>query len=127
MERESLELRAQRLLTEFPLIDGHNDLPFQIRIHFQNQIYDTSKFTFREGLFTETDIIKVKKGQVGGQFWSVYVQCGSESTDWDSDEVTLSSSPPCNGSSLMDVQSAVRDTLEQIDTIKRLIDEYDEV
>ncbi|KAI1609056.1 dipeptidyl aminopeptidase [Exophiala viscosa] len=108
MADSDVHQRVQRLLAEYPLIDGHNDLPIQLRIHFHNKIYDP-KCTFRDGLFTETDLVKLKKGQVGGQFWSVYVECGAPNEDWNDD------------------QSAVRDTLEQIDVIKRLIDDHEQL
>jgi hypothetical protein len=32
--------RTERILTTTPLIDGHNDLPFLLRLQLQNQIYD---------------------------------------------------------------------------------------
>lgn len=33
------ETRKNRLLSETPLIDGHNDLPFLVRLQLNNQIY----------------------------------------------------------------------------------------
>lgn len=40
--------RVERVLKKTPLIDGHNDLPYLLRLDLQNKIYDTSVFTFRE-------------------------------------------------------------------------------
>ena len=42
-------LRTERILSTTPLIDGHNDLPYLLRIELQNKIYDNSTFTFRHG------------------------------------------------------------------------------
>lgn len=42
-------LRTERILSSTPLIDGHNDLPYLLRIELQNKIYDNSTFTFRHG------------------------------------------------------------------------------
>ncbi len=61
---------ARRLLKTVPLIDGHNDLPLTIREKHGRDVvgYDISKLTP-----DDTDLVKLKQGQVGGQFWSVYV------------------------------------------------------
>ena len=88
MEDDVLEAKARQLLSEYPLIDGHNDLPWQIRKNFHNQIYDKDKFDFRNGLFTQTDLIKLQRGRLGGQFWSVYVECQPENTNWNEDGVS---------------------------------------
>ena len=45
-------LRTERILSTTPLIDGHNDLPYLLRIELQNKIYDNSTFTFRHGIDT---------------------------------------------------------------------------
>lgn len=97
--------RADRILKSTPLIDGHNDLPFFIRKKTKNQIYD-GKLPFDKKLSGHTDLKRLRNGKLGGQFWSVYIPCGSE--DWPID----------------DPHWAVRDTLEQIDVTRRLIDEY---
>jgi hypothetical protein len=41
--------RIDEILKTTPLIDGHNDLPYLIRLELKNKVYDTSKFTFRDG------------------------------------------------------------------------------
>lgn len=42
-------LRAENILKTTPLIDGHNDLPYLLRLELQNKIYNDSAFTFRNG------------------------------------------------------------------------------
>jgi len=94
MEDGVLEAKARQLLSEYPLIDGHNDLPMQLRRHFHNQIYDKDKVDFRNGLFTQTDLMKLQRGKLGGQFWSVYVTCKPENTNWNEDDVRTKLSLP---------------------------------
>ncbi|TVY81206.1 putative dipeptidase [Lachnellula suecica] len=84
------EARVNNILETVPLIDGHNDLPYLLRIELQNKIYDSKEFNFWDGLASHTDLKRLREGRVGGQFWSVFVE------------------------------HAVRDTLEQIDVAKRL-------
>jgi len=93
--------RAHALLAEFPVIDGHNDLPYQFNIQLQNQIYDID-LTQPQPRF-DTDIPRLRAGQVGGQFWSVYVGCRTPYTDW---------------------TDSVRATLEQVDVTRRMIEHY---
>lgn len=52
-----------------PIIDGHNDLPMQLRARFGSRV-DRLDET-RPGL--QTDIPQLRAGGVGGQFWSVFV------------------------------------------------------
>lgn len=40
----------------------------------KNKIYD-GKFPFGTGLLSHTDLRKVRDGMMGGQFWSVYIEC----------------------------------------------------
>lgn len=40
--------RTEMVLRTTPLIDGHNDLPFLLRLELHNQIYDNKSFPFRE-------------------------------------------------------------------------------
>jgi hypothetical protein len=62
--------RAQRLLKATPLIDGHNDFPFLLRQQLHNQIYEHD---LRDNLDCHTSLEKMRKGMMGGQFWSIYV------------------------------------------------------
>jgi membrane dipeptidase len=65
----------RQILSETPLIDGHNDLPWQFRKLSQNGLDaielagDTTHLTPP----LETDLKRLKAGGVGGQFWAVYV------------------------------------------------------
>lgn len=40
--------RTEMILRTTPLIDGHNDLPFLLRLELHNQIYDNKTFQFRD-------------------------------------------------------------------------------
>ncbi|MEE9464355.1 MAG: dipeptidase [Candidatus Neomarinimicrobiota bacterium] len=95
--------QARRILKEVPLIDGHNDVPWQYKNRVQNHLdrIDFSRST--AGLTPRpmhTDIPRLRAGQVGGQFWSVYI--------------------PVELAGL----GAARITLEQIDVVHRLIEKY---
>jgi membrane dipeptidase len=59
------------MLSRFPLIDGHNDLPWVIREKFALDPVKAGLGGRVEG--THTDIPRLVEGGVGGQFWSVYV------------------------------------------------------
>ncbi|HEY4464608.1 MAG TPA: dipeptidase [Streptosporangiaceae bacterium] len=62
---------ARDLLRRFPVIDGHNDLPWKIRERFAG---DLSRVSLAERVpETQTDLPRLAAGGVGGQFWSVYV------------------------------------------------------
>lgn len=96
--------RLVRVLEEMPLIDGHNDLPWEIRERFNGRLAavdlaaDTSKLPLAAGAAPlMTDIPRLRAGMVGGQFWSVWVP-----TDIKGPE-------------------AVQATLEQIDLVKRMV------
>ncbi|KAJ1083237.1 hypothetical protein NDU88_003396 [Pleurodeles waltl] len=94
-----IETRILDLMERVPLIDGHNDLPLQLRKLYRNQL---SKIDLHNINSTNTNIEKLKLGRVGAQFWSAYVLCNAQNKD------------------------AVRLTLEQIDIIKRMCKEYEE-
>ncbi|KAF2811330.1 uncharacterized protein BDZ99DRAFT_385120 [Mytilinidion resinicola] len=97
--------RTRRVLKTTPLIDGHNDLPWQLRIELQNRIYD-GRVDLTKRLLGHTDLVRMREGMVGGQFWSVYVDCD------------------VNQKHFEDPSWVVRDTLEQIDVTKRFISEH---
>ncbi|XP_076764529.1 dipeptidase 1 isoform X1 [Xylocopa sonorina] len=104
-----LEARLQvvrRMLSEIPLIDGHNDFAWNLRKHRgSTKLQD---FPFDEDLSRnvswgsqwQTDLVRLRQGIVGGQFWSVYVPCEAQFLD------------------------AVQLTLEQIDVVRRLVSRY---
>ncbi|GAA0710428.1 dipeptidase [Dactylosporangium roseum] len=56
-----------------PVIDGHNDLPWRLRVHDPHEHLDLGSDLSSEGL--HTDLPRLRKGAVGAQFWSVYVPC----------------------------------------------------
>ncbi|MFF3752879.1 dipeptidase [Streptomyces sp. NPDC002018] len=84
------------LLSEFPVVDGHNDLPWALREQVR---YDLDRLDIAQDLSARlhTDIPRLRRGGVGGQFWSVYVR-----SDLAGD-------------------GAVSATLEQIDVVGRLL------
>ncbi|GAA4643037.1 dipeptidase [Pontixanthobacter gangjinensis] len=104
---ETPEETAAAALEAAPIWDGHNDVPIQLRGRFGNVISD---FDFNDtantgpqhsgGRTMHTDLIRLREGKVGAQFWSVYV--------------SASLSEP----------EAVQAVIEQIDVTKRLISHY---
>ncbi|XP_078524721.1 dipeptidase 2-like isoform X1 [Lissotriton helveticus] len=96
---KEIETRVLELMQRAPLIDGHNDLPLQLRKLYRNRLSKIDLHTINR---TNTNIEKLKLGRVGAQFWSAYVLCNAQNKD------------------------AVRLTLEQIDIIKRMCKEYEE-
>jgi len=65
-------MAARRILRETPLVDGHNDLPWAIR---EDSISrgDVDAYDLRGTARGHTDLARLQRGQVGAQFWSVYV------------------------------------------------------
>ena len=99
-----------KLLSESPLIDGHIDLLILIRMLWGNQVYG-SNFTepFENGGMTgQFDLPRADEGGMGGAFWSAWVPCPANVTDF-SDE---------------NYATSVRLTLEQIDLFNRLSERY---
>lgn len=94
-----LESQIRELLKDVPLVDGHNDTPWQIRKRVSNNLAAIALDSDLSGLVPpmHTDISRLRAGAIGGQFWSVYVP------------VTI------NG------PAAVQAVLEQIDVAKRFI------
>ena len=81
-----LNLRARDLLRRFPLIDGHNDLPWALRERAGDDVSqvrlapaeaapgDPAAVNLAEPVDgTHTDLPRLAAGGVGAQFWSVYV------------------------------------------------------
>jgi membrane dipeptidase len=63
--------QAKALHAKYPLVDGHNDLPW--RMHGLNA-RDSLSLDISKRLATgQTDIPRLREGGVGAQFWSVYV------------------------------------------------------
>jgi membrane dipeptidase len=63
--------RAARLHRDAPVIDGHNDLPWEIR---EKTGGDLSRMDPRSSLPEQhTDVPRLRQGGVGGVFWAAYV------------------------------------------------------
>lgn len=98
---DPLQERARRLLRETPIIDGHNDYPWEVRQRAQG---DLSKLDIRVAQpDIMTDLPRLKAGGVGGQFWSVYVPSPAPGTD---------------------AAASVTQALEQIDIVHRMVARY---
>ncbi|MEA2711574.1 MAG: rane dipeptidase [Phycisphaerales bacterium] len=101
-ESQSLLVRARQIHREVPLIDGHNDLPWQLRTKGAS---DFARMDFRGPLPSlHTDIPRLRAGGVGGVFFAAY-------TPYSAAERGI----------------AARFTLEQIDLIHRMIEHAPEL
>jgi membrane dipeptidase len=89
---------ARDLLRRFPVIDGHNDLPWEIRERFAGDLPQVSLAERVPEI--QTDLPRLAAGGVGGQFWSVYVPAS------------------------LPGDAAVTAVLEQIDIVHRMIRRY---
>ena len=65
-------VHARRFLASRPIIDGHNDLPWEMRKNPAGPM-DVAKYPLRGRAPGQTDFARLKLGGVGGQFWSVYI------------------------------------------------------
>ena len=63
---------AVRLLQSTPLIDGHNDLPWEIR-NSKTHPRDVAAYDLRKTTPGMTDLARLEAGHVGAQFWSIYI------------------------------------------------------
>nr|XP_022310140.1 dipeptidase 1-like [Crassostrea virginica] len=115
---QSSELqRAMTLLTNNPLIDGHNDLPWQFRQYANNSVYSVNleqdmrvtwnnETPYDDTSFpripSQTDIPRLRAGKVGGQFWAIFISCASVEKD------------------------AVRLGLDATDIIHKFVEKYDD-
>ncbi|MHB8838211.1 MAG: dipeptidase [Gemmatimonadaceae bacterium] len=65
--------RVKKLLAATPIIDGHNDVPWEIREN-KEMPRDVDHYDLRTNLkHQDTDLARLKQGGVGGQFWSIYI------------------------------------------------------
>jgi len=92
---------VRKILRDVPLIDGHNDLPWQ----FRKRSNDLASINLRVNNRkleppVVTDIPRLREGGVGGQFWSVYVPAKLPGPE------------------------AIQAVLEQIDVVHRLCERY---
>lgn len=100
---DSYSRRVEQVLSTTPLIDGHNDLPWEVRDRFHGTFdgldlrADTSQLSrTTDQAALMTDIPRLRAGHVGGQFWSVWIPVEKQGFE------------------------AVQMTLEQIDIVKRM-------
>jgi membrane dipeptidase len=63
---------ARKLLESTPLIDGHNDLPWEIR-ESKTAPRDVAAYDIRRTAPKQTDLPRMAEGRVGAQFWSIYI------------------------------------------------------
>jgi membrane dipeptidase len=63
---------AKELLARTPLVDGHNDLPWEIRTDSAHP-GDVAAYDIRGRVRGMTDIPRMRAGGMGGQFWSIYI------------------------------------------------------
>jgi membrane dipeptidase len=63
---------ARALLRSTPLIDGHNDLPWEIR-RAKDHPMDVAAYDLRKTTPKHTDLARLKAGELGAQFWSIYI------------------------------------------------------
>ncbi|KAI8383027.1 membrane dipeptidase-domain-containing protein [Blakeslea trispora] len=89
--------KAHKLLRHNLLVDTHNDLPMNLAFDYKGKINDLDLSHLDWG---HTDIERIRKGHLSGQFWSVYYDC----EDTESNQVVKA--------------------LESIDVTKRMINKY---
>ena len=93
-----MSARARALLARHPVVDGHNDLAWELR---KRVGYDFDRLDIaRPQPDLQTDIPRLRAGGVGAQFWSVYVP------------------------SRLPGDQAVRATLEQVDAVHAMVRRY---
>src|SRR5271156_4286343 len=89
---------ARDLLSRHPILDGHNDLPWTLRVADELDL-DTTDLSGPVPA-VQTDLPRLARGGVGAQFWSVYVPAELQG------------------------ETAVATTLEQIDLVRQLAVRY---
>src|ERR1700733_9747915 len=94
---------ARDLLSRFPIMDGHNDLPWALRERTAQKKAERSSDRVDLAALvtgTHTDLPRLASGGVGAQFWSVYVPAELAG------------------------DAAVSATIEQIDLVHEMIRQY---
>lgn len=94
--------RAREILERHPVFDGHNDLPWEIRMQ-EDAPMDVDSYDLSTRAPGQTDLARLQAGGVGAQFWSVYIP--GEAAD----------------------SGFARIQLEQIDITLRMIEKYPEL
>ncbi|HUP21248.1 MAG TPA: dipeptidase [Gemmatimonadota bacterium] len=98
----ALRERAREILRTTPLVDGHNDLPWQIRGRVGGDLDSLDIAEPQPDIMT--DLERLAAGGVGAQYWSAYVPV-----------------------EYMEQGGSARFVLQQMDLIHRLADRYDEL
>ena len=99
----TMQAEIRELLREVPLIDGHNDLPWQFRKRGGGLNTIDLRVNNRNAKPPlATDVPRLRAGGIGGQFWSVYVPSELPGPD------------------------AVKAVFEQIDVVHQLAKRYPE-
>jgi membrane dipeptidase len=101
----ALAARVARVLAATPLIDGHNDLPWELRARGDvdlrvNHAMQGKAVGGQTPLMT--DIPRLRAGGVGGQFWSVWIPASTTGP------------------------AAVQMTIEEIDIVRSMVAKYPE-
>jgi membrane dipeptidase len=92
--------RAIRLLRAAPLIDTHNDLPWNLQANFDG---DLSRIDLKERQpGVAADIPRLRQGCVGAQYWAVYTESATRHS-----------------------RTALRDAMQRFDVIHRMIGALD--
>src|SRR5438128_4440141 len=94
--------QALRIHREALVIDGHNDLPWRLG-EKADGFFKRYDLTLEQKTL-HTDIPRLRKGGIGAQFWSAWVPVSTERKG-----------------------TAVKQTLEQIDLIHRMVRQYPDV
>ncbi|HVF95081.1 MAG TPA: membrane dipeptidase, partial [Sphingomonas sp.] len=91
--------RVDRLLARTPIVDGHNDLAWELRDRHDAAVeaVDLTRDAAALPRPLQTDIPRLRAGHVGGQFWSVWIPADTVGP------------------------RAVELTLEQIDIVHRMV------
>lgn len=92
----AMAARVERVLARTPVIDGHNDLAWEIRDK-QGGAVDLARDTAALPHPLQTDLPRLRRGHVGAQFWSVWIPADTAGA------------------------RAVEMTLEQIDVVRRFV------
>jgi membrane dipeptidase len=101
MRQDAALRRARDLLERVPLLDGHNDLPWVIRVDRAARGDVVAYDLARSHQDRDTDIPHLREGQVGAQFWAAFQPTGAP--------------------------HPARTALEQIDLIRRIEEAHPEV
>ncbi len=70
------EARAGRIHASMPVVDGHNDLPWALRVRVGGDLSLADPSVHLDGY--HTDGPRLRRGGVGAQFWSVFVPTWTE-------------------------------------------------